>query len=668
MTGTHRKQIVFTPSGKRTSETDNKTVLQIARDLGVDIDSVCGGRGICGRCQIEVAEGRFAKYAIESCKNNLSPISDVEKEYAERRGLNQQRRLSCQACVHGDVVIDVPAESQVHRQVIRKGYEAYDIELDPICHLYYVEVARPVLDDPGGDLQRLYQALEEQWDVKIAVCNLSVVQRLSKVLRDARWKVTVAIRESRRIVEVWPGFKGEIFGVAIDIGSTTIAVQLCDLTSGEIVAVSGNMNPQIRYGEDLMSRVSYCMQNPGGAETLTRVVRKAVNKTISEAAEAAGITVNDILEVTIVGNPIMHHLMMGLDPTQLGVAPFPLTTDGSFTLPSYMLDIHINPGGTVYVLPCIAGHVGADSAAVILAELPDMDEEYTLIVDVGTNAEIISGNSKRLIAASSPTGPAFEGAQISCGQRATYGAIERVRIDQDTFEPDFKVIGCDLWSTDPEFAEQTRELKISGICGTGIIEVISEMYLAGIISQDGVINGNLAEKTNRIYPDGMTFAYLLHDGTSKLSIRQADIRAIQLAKAALYAGVKLLLDTLGIQHVDKIRLAGAFGAHIDVKYAMVLGMIPDCELNKVSSAGNAASTGARIALLNQKKRTVVESQVNKVEKLETAVAEDFQKHFINALAIPNKTDQFPQLSKVVKLPDNEGEIRQARRRRRRRKT
>ena len=668
MADTHLRQIIFTPSGKRTGETENKTVLQIARDLGVDIDSVCGGRGICGRCQIEVAEGRFAKYAIESCKNNLSPISDVEKEYAERGGLNHQRRLSCQAYIRGDVVIDVPAESQVHRQVIRKGHEAYDIELDPICHMYYVEVAQPILDDPSGDLQRLYQALEEQWDVKIAVCNLSVVQRLSKVLREAKWKVTVAIRESRRIVEVWPGFKGEIFGVAIDIGSTTIAVQLCDLTSGEIVAVSGNMNPQIRYGEDLMSRVSYCMQNPGGAETLTRVVREAVNKTISEAAEAAGITANDILEVTIVGNPIMHHLMMGLDPTQLGVAPFPLTTDGSFTLPSYMLDIDINPGGTVYVLPCIAGHVGADSAAVILAELPDIDEEYTLLVDVGTNAEIILGNSKRLIAASSPTGPAFEGAQISCGQRATYGAIERVRIDQDTLEPSFKVIGCDLWSTDPKFAEQTRELKISGICGSGIIEVISEMYLAGIISQDGVINGNLAEKTKHVYPDGMTFAYLLHDGTSKLSLRQADIRAVQLAKAALYAGVKLLLDTLGIQHVDKIRLAGAFGAHIDVKYAMVLGMIPDCELDKVSSAGNAASTGARIALLNQKKRTVVEAQVNKVEKLETAVAEDFQKHFINALAIPNKTDQFPQLSKVVKLPDNEAEIRQTTKRRRRRKT
>ena len=265
-----------------------------------------------------MAEGRLAKFAIESHKNNLSPVSDAEKEYAERRGLNQQRRLSCQAYVRGDVVIDVPAESQVHRQVIRKGYEAYDIELDPICHLYYVEVAQPILDNPSGDLQRLYQALEEQWDVRISVCNLSVVQRLSKVLRDAKWKVTVAIRENRRIVEIWPGFKGKIFGVAIDIGSTTIAVQLCDLTSGEIVAVSGNMNPQIRYGEDLMSRVSYCMQNPGGAETLTRVVREAINKTISEAAEAAGITVHDILEVTIVGNPIMHHLMMGMDPTQLG--------------------------------------------------------------------------------------------------------------------------------------------------------------------------------------------------------------------------------------------------------------------------------------------------------------------------------------------------------------
>ena len=662
-----RSQIIFSPSGKRANDADNKTVLQIARELGVDIDSICGGRGICGRCQIEVAEGQLAKYAIESSKANLSPISDAEQTYAERQGLKPNRRLSCQALVQGNVVIDVPADSQVHRQVIRKDHEAYDIELDPICHLYYVEVLEPVLENPDGDLQRLYQALDEQWGVKIAVCNMHVVQRLSKLLRGAKWKITVAIRENRRIVEIWPGFKGEIFGVAIDIGSTTIAAHLCDLTSGEVLAVSGNMNPQIRYGEDLMSRVSYCMKNPGGAEILTKIVRETVNKTILEAASSASIDVNDILEVTIVGNPIMHHLMMGLDPTQLGVAPFPLATDGSFTLPANMLDIQINPGGTVYVLPCVAGHVGADTAAVILAELPDIDKEYTLIVDVGTNAEIVLGNSERLVAASSPTGPAFEGAQISCGQRATYGAIERVRIDKDTLEPKFKVIGCDLWSTDPRFAEQTRGIGVSGICGSGIIEVLAEMYLAGIISQDGAINSNLAEKTNRIFQQGRTFTYLLHHGKTKLCIQQTDIRAIQLAKAALYAGAKLLMDILGIQHVDKIRLAGAFGAHIDVKYAMVLGLIPDCKLDKVASVGNAATTGARIALLNQSKRTVVEAQVKKVEKIETAVAEDFQKHFINALAIPNKIEAFPHMSKIVNLPDNTSETKPASKRRRRRK-
>lgn len=643
-------QIIFTPSGKRASVGNGQTVLEVARQLGVDIDSVCGGRGICGRCQVEVAEGEFAKHAIVSQVKNLSSINDIEMNYADKRGLKPGRRLSCQARIKGDVVIDVPEESQVHSQVIRKDHEAHDIELDPITHLYFVEVKEPLLDDPSGDLQRLYQALEAQWEIRISVCNLAVVQRLSRTLRDAKWEVTVAIRENRRIIGVWPGFKGEIYGVAVDVGSTTIAAHLCDLVSGETLAVGGGMNPQIRYGEDLMSRVSYCMQNAGGAELLTRVVREEISQIILDVAKQADILVEDILELTLVGNPIMHHLVMGLDPVQLGCAPFALASDGSFTLPAEMLGINVNSACTAYVFPCIAGHVGADTAAVVLTEQPDCYSENTLIVDVGTNAEIVLGNKNRLLAASSPTGPAFEGAQISCGQRATYGAIERVRIDRQTLEPKFKVIGCDLWSDDPDFTEQTKAFGVNGICGSGIIEVVAEMYLAGIINRDGVVNGALSEKSPRVFQDGRTYGYLLHDGARKLSILQTDIRAIQLAKAALYAGIRLLMDKLAIKSVDRIRLAGAFGSHIDVKYAMVLGMIPDCDLQQVSSAGNAATTGARIALLNQSKRKTVEEQVRKVEKIETAVEQSFQQHFVNAIAIPNKVEPFPQLGKVVDFP------------------
>jgi uncharacterized 2Fe-2S/4Fe-4S cluster protein (DUF4445 family) len=303
------------------------------------------------------------------------------------------------------------------------------------------------------------------------------------------------------------------------------------------------------------------------------------------------------------------------------------------------------------VLPCIAGHVGADTAGVLLAEAPWQDEAVNLLVDVGTNAEIVLSGGGRLLAASSPTGPAFEGAQISCGQRAAPGAIERVRIDRETLEPRYKVIGCDLWSDEPDFAEQLGQGGVTGVCGTGIIEVVAELFLTGILDRDGHIDGALAERTPRVIADGRTFAYLLHEGAQPFRIIQNDVRAIQLAKAALYAGVRLLMNHLSVDKVDRIRLAGAFGAHIDVKYAMVLGMIPDCDLENVSSAGNAAGTGAVMALLNVDSRSQIETQVRRVEKIETAVEPSFQEHFVRALALPHEIDRFPELAKQVTLPE-----------------
>jgi uncharacterized 2Fe-2S/4Fe-4S cluster protein (DUF4445 family) len=410
------------------------------------------------------------------------------------------------------------------------------------------------------------------------------------------------------------------------------------------------MNPQIRFGEDLMSRVSYSMMNPGGAALMTAAVREALCGLAVDVARQAGITHEDILEATLVGNPIMHHLLLGIDPVELGGAPFALATDHSLTLRANVIDFKLHRNARIYVLPCIAGHVGADAAGMVLAERPDLADEMTLLVDVGTNAEIVLGNRRRLVACSSPTGPAFEGAQISCGQRAAPGAIERVRIDRETLEPRFKVIGSDLWSDDPGFDAATAATGITGVCGSGIIEVIAEMYLAGVINQDGVLDGRLAARSRRIVENGRTFAYLLHQGAVEMKITQNDVRAIQLAKAALYAGVALLMERLGIEHVDRIRLAGAFGSHIDVKYATILGMVPDCDLNQVRSAGNAAGTGARIALLDATSRGVIESLVRRIEKVETAIEPRFQHHFVEAMAIPHKTASYANLRKVVDLP------------------
>jgi uncharacterized 2Fe-2S/4Fe-4S cluster protein (DUF4445 family) len=414
------------------------------------------------------------------------------------------------------------------------------------------------------------------------------------------------------------------------------------------------MNPQIRFGEDLMSRVSWVMMHEGGETELTAVVRAAINALVADVAAQAGIVPADILEATFVGNPIMHHLLLGISPVELGGAPFALATDSSLTLWATEIELAIHRNARIYVLPCIAGHVGADAAGVVLAERPDLGDEMTLLIDIGTNAEIVLGNRKRLLACSSPTGPAFEGAQVSCGQRAAPGAIERVRIDPATLEPRFKVIGSELWSDERGFAEATAASGVTGICGSGIIEVIAELFLAGVIRRDGTIDGALAARSPRIEPDGRTFAYRLADAAGEraaLRVTQNDVRAIQLAKAALYAGARLLMERLGVERVDRIRLAGAFGTHIDVKYAMVLGLIPDCRLDAVSSAGNAAGTGARIALLDHRARGVVEALVRRIEKVETAIEPRFQEFFVEAMALPHLTAAYPELRKLVALPE-----------------
>ena len=660
--------VVFTPSGKRGRFPHGTSVLDAARSIGVDLDSVCGGRGLCGRCQVEAGTGSFAKFGIESAPGHLSPTGEKEARYASRRGLADGRRLGCSAHILGDVVIDVPPESQVHKQVVRKRAEARDYTIDPAIRLQYVEVAEPDMHNPRSDFERLTDALGEQWGLGDVTADLHVLQGLQRALRAGEWSVTVAVHRAARIVAVWPGFHERVYGAAFDIGSTTIACHLAEISSGTVVASAGRMNPQIRFGEDLMSRVSYVMMNPGGEAELTEAVRGAVNALIGEVADQAGVARSDILNAAFVGNPIMHHLLLGIDPTELGGAPFALAASGGLTLPARDIELDVNPGARVYVLPCIAGHVGADAAGVVLSEAPHRADETVLVVDVGTNAEIVLGNRERLLAASSPTGPAFEGAQIAAGQRAAPGAIERVRIDRDTLEAKVRVIGCELWSDDEGFADATSATGVTGICGSGIIEALAEMYLAGILLADGTIAGAARARTARIVEEGRTFRYLLHPGEPAISIHQNDVRAIQLAKAALMAGARLLMDRFEISTVDRIVLTGAFGSHIDPLYAMVLGMIPDCPLEKVSAAGNAAGTGALIALLDCAAREEIEAVVRGVEKVETAVEPAFQRHFVDAMAIPHGTADYVHLPQQVTLPAAEAVPSPTARRRRRRQS
>ena len=652
--------VIFTPSGKRGRFPVGTPILTAARQLGVDLDSVCGGRGICSKCQITPSFGEFPKHGVTVAEDALSDWNKVEQRYEEKLGLKPGRRLGCQATVQGDVIIDVPPESQVHKQVVRKRAEARDITMNPSTRLFYVEVEEPDMHKPSGDLQRLYQALRDQWDVEVQRVELPILQQVQKVLRDGKWKVTVAVHlgdhlRRPKIMHVWPGFyEGSIYGLAVDLGSTTIAAHLCDLKTGEVVASSGIMNPQIRFGEDLMSRVSYSMMNPGGDAEMTAAVREGMNALFVQLASEAGIDKALIVDAVFVCNPVMHHLFLGIDPFELGQAPFALATNESLALSAQELDLNIHPAARVYILPCIAGHVGADAAAVALSEAPDKSEELVLVVDVGTNAEILLGNTEKVLACSSPTGPAFEGAQISSGQRAAPGAIERVEIDPVTKEPRFRVIGSDIWSDEDGFDQAIATTGITGICGSGIIEVIAEMRLAGLLDASGLIGSAEQTGTPRCVPDGRTHAYLLWDGSADggpvITVTNPDIRAIQMAKAALYSGARLLMDKFGVETVDRVTLAGAFGAHISAKHAMVLGMIPDCDLEKVTSAGNAAGTGARIALLNTDARRGIEETVREIEKIETAVEPRFQEHFVNASAIPNSAEPFPILESVVTLP------------------
>ncbi len=650
MSEQHR--VEFAPSGLSVTVDAGTTVLDAARTAGADLDSTCGGRGLCGRCQV-----------VPTNLDALTPWTSTEEEYTGRRPIAEAQRLGCAAQVCGDLKVEIPSASQVHKQVVRKTVDVGDIDIDPTVRLHYVELAKAELtSDLRGVSEQISERLADDYAVTVSRIDATVLPLLAPALKAGENSITVAVRHGHEVCGVYAGFIDRALGIAVDVGSTTVAGHLIDLASGEVLATDGVMNPQIRFGDDLMSRVSYVMMNPGGDVELTHAIRTGLDAMVGDLLDEANdqhgesFTRDSILDMSIVGNPIMHHVILGIDPTPLGQAPFLLATDSAVVVDAVDLDLDAR-FSKVYLLPCIAGHVGADTAGAILAEGPHRSDELQLLVDVGTNAEIVFGNATHLLAASSPTGPAFEGAQISAGQRATAGAIERVRIDRDTLEPRVKVIGADVWSDDALFEMQTMKLEISGICGSGIIEVMGELFLAGLIDVDGTIRSDGPTKTDRVFADGRTFSYRLFgdsdDPAENINVTQDDVRAIQLAKAALRAGIDLLCEHHGTTDpnaIASIRLAGAFGAHIDPLYAKVLGLVPDAPVAQVSSVGNAAGAGAARALLSHAQRTEIEETVRRVEKIETAMEARFQELFVNAMGFPHTTEPTPNLATETDLP------------------
>lgn len=664
--------VIFMPSGRRGRVPAGETLLEAARRVGVEIESICGGRLTCNKCLVEIEEGDFQKHGIVSRRSHVAPPREDEAELLNGMG-GSDCRFSCVARVQGDVLVFVPEESRAHKQIIRKSAGVRTIDVQPAIRQVYVEVEEARLGEHSGDWGRLQQALAEQWQIEATAIDMPVLRRLQPTLREGDWEVTVTLWQEREVIDVQPGYQEGVYGLAVDIGSTTVAGYLCDLRTGEVLATESTMNPQVTYGEDLMSRVSYAMTNRNGLEKMHEAIVDTLNKVAATAARAAGISARNIQEAVFVGNTTMIHIMLGINPSELGGAPFALANRDPVDVKARDLGLRLHRGANVHVMPAQAGHVGADNVGVLLAEEPYRRDEITLTVDVGTNAEIVLGNREWMYSASSPTGPALEGAQITHGMRAAPGAIERVRVDSETGEPRFRVIGDERWSdewqigADAPLEAQPKHLA-AGICGSGIIEVVAELFLAGILLPTGRFNPDY--EGDRLVWDGRAGSYVLATAAQTttgrpLLITQEDVRNVQLAKAALYAGAKLLMMRADIDSVDRILLAGAFGSYIDPKYAMILGLIPDCELEKVVAVGNAAGDGARIALLNREKRREALEIARWVRYIETAVDADFQQAFVEAIHLPHKKDPFPHLDGV--LPAAPAEPKRGRKRRHRRR-
>jgi len=638
--------IIFQPSGRRGRVPEGTTILDAARRLGVGIEAICGEKLVCGKCRVKIMEGSFPKEGIVSVMSHLSELDEKELKVLKRKDSIDNIRLACSTRILGDVLVFVPEASRTGEQIVSKAAGKIKIKIKPAVRKYYVELPLPSLDDPLGDFERLEHALMETYGLKKLSIDYRTLQRLSDVIRKGDWKITVTVWQNAEIIRVEPGKVETNIGLAVDIGTTTVAGYLTDLNTGEVLATESMMNPQVRYGEDVMSRITYCMMNgESGLRELQQTIIEGLNTIAMRAAHKAGHSPEDINEMTLVGNTAMHHILLGINPEYIGVAPFTPALHRSVDIKAERFGIHILPSGNIHVLPIEAGFVGADNVGCLIADEPHKRKEVTLLIDIGTNGELVLGNREKLISCSCATGPALEGAQIEFGMRAAPGAIERVKINPETLEATYKVIGNERWS------DGETNMQAKGICGSAIIDVIAEMFKAGIIKKNGQINMDLKSPRLRKGDKGLA-EYVLawkHETAIEqdIVINQKDVRAIQLAKGALYSGCLIMMRKLGIKEFDRMVIAGAFGSHIDKTEAMVIGMYPDSDLGKVHYIGNAAGDGARIALLNVDKRKEANEIARKVEYVELALEEDFNDRFGEAMQFPHMFDKFPHLKDIL---------------------
>ncbi|MBW2337828.1 MAG: DUF4445 domain-containing protein [Deltaproteobacteria bacterium] len=675
-----KAMVIFQPSGRRGEVPKGTTIIEASRLLGVDIEALCGEKKVCGKCVVRIEDGHFEKYGIQSSMSHVSPWQEEEEKFVNAERREKGFRLGCVATVEDDILVFVPEESRAGKQVVSKAARDIFIEHNPAIKLYYVKVDPPSFEEPTGDFERICRGIERDYGLNNLTIDLFALRQLPDALRNGKWEVTVSVWNDKEVIRVRPGKHEHNYGLAIDVGTTTVAAYFCDLTNMEVIDTVSMMNPQCKYGEDVMARITYHMTTPDGLQRMSDDIIEGTNELIDKAIANTfppkkkvkkkkgeegpdeyvevpeegktylRLTREDIEDITIGFNTAMHHIFLSLNPEHVGMAPFPPVIHHSLDIRARDLGIKINPSSYMFVLPIEAGFVGADNVGVLIAEEPYKHEENQLIIDIGTNGELVLGNRHKLISSSCATGPALEGAQLAFGMRAAPGAMERIEIDRETKEVDYKVIGRDAWR---KFSEP-KEMKAKGICGSGILDLLAELYCAGIVAKSGVFNKKALEghERFRINPDTkqpeFVLAWAEESSIDKdIVVTQKDIRQIQLAKGALYAGCKLMVKRMGLEKVDKVKIAGAFGTHVDRTKALVMGLFPDCEIEMIEGIGNAAGDGCRAALLNVKKRVEANWCSRNVEYIELTVETSFQQEFMEAMQLPHMTDEFPHLKGIV---------------------
>lgn len=678
--GDDNVKVIFQPSGRRGEVPKGINIIEASRLLGVDIEALCGEKKVCGKCIVRIEEGHFEKYDIQSSKEHVSPWQEEEAKFINAERKKNGFRLGCVAKIENDILVFVPEESRAGKQVVSKAARDIHIDHNPAVKVYTIQLEKPSFEDKTGDFERLCNGLEREYGLANLTIDIVALRKLPNVLRQGNWEVTVSVWNDKEIIRTRPGRHESSYGIAIDVGTTTCAGYLCNLQTMEVIGTASLMNPQCKYGEDVMARITFSMTTPDGLQRMSDDIIEGLNDLIAKAiadthppqkkvkkkkdekgpdkyVEAPEkdktylrLAIEDIEDITIGFNTAMNHILLGLNPEYVGLAPFPPVIHHSLDIKARDLKLGINDSSYVFVLPNEAGFVGGDNVGVLIAEEPYKSDETQLIIDIGTNGELVLGNRHKLVSSSCATGPAMEGAQLSFGMRAAPGAIERIEIDPETHDVDYKVIGREATR---KFSKP-EEMKAKGICGSGILDVLAELYSSGVITKTGVFNKNALKGNPRFRKNADTgqpefiLAFKEESSIKKdIVITQKDIRQIQLAKGALYAGCKLMMKRMGIEKVDKVKIAGAFGTHVDRTKALVMGLFPDCKVENIYGVGNAAGDGCRAALLNVQKRVEANWCSRNVEYLELTVEPTFEQDFMEAMQLPHMKDKFPHLDGIV---------------------